>query len=378
MSKVLPLISIGIPTYNRAHMLRKCLNSVLQQSYGNIEVIVSDNLSSDTTPDVCQEFMLQDNRLRTYRQTTNIKAVPNFDYVRQKAKGAYFMLLGDDDWIDPNLIESCVDFLEENPDYIAASGETYYYRENNIQFKGVSLSVQSNDPAERLLNTISEVVDAGTLHGMFRAETANATPYLNVWGMDYHFLCEVAFRGKIKTLADVACHRIDNSHRTSIKDVLYSEGICDGQELDPYGTIASVLFWRILADGDIFKQLLDYERLRLAIAVVQIIEQRWLITRKVNLLDIAAKLFTNQNLLAEYRILRIRVMSEWLNAFEMNESTQWNFVRQILDTFIQLGISVPDANQDERDLLTRIIDASLNIKDLDLKSDANRIGSLFA
>ena len=99
-----PLVSVGIPTFNRANLLVKCLNSVLQQSYENIEVIVSDNMSSDSTPDVCLEFMNQDQRVKTYRQTANIKVVPNFDYVRRKSKGEYFMLLGDDDWIDTEFI----------------------------------------------------------------------------------------------------------------------------------------------------------------------------------------------------------------------------------------------------------------------------------
>jgi len=359
-------------------MLRKCLNSILQQSYYNIEVIISDNASSDSTPKVCQEFMLHDQRIKTYRQTTNIRAVPNFAYVRQQARGEYFMLLGDDDWIDPTLIQTCVDFLEVNPDYIAASGETYYYRENNIQFKGVSLSVQSKNPTERLLSTIAKVIDAGTFHAIFRAKPANEIPYLNVWGVDYHFLCEAAFRGKIKTLADVACHRIDNSHQVSIKEVLNSEGLCDGQELDPYGTMASILFWRIAADGDIFKQLSDYERLGLAIEAVQIVKKRWLITREADLLNIATSLFANQNLFEEYHILRTRIMSEWLKAFELAKNSEWAFIRQILDTFVELGFSFLESNLEERNLLNKIIDASGDVKDPVLKNDATRIASLFA
>ena len=377
MSDVSPLVSIGIPTFNRANMLRKCLNSILQQSYYNIEVIISDNASSDSTPEVCQEFMLQDHRVKTYRQTRQIRGVPNFSYVRQKARGVYFMLLGDDDWIDPTLIKTCVDFLEINPDYIAASGETYYYRENNIRFKGVSLSIQSNNPTKRLLGTIADVIDGGTFHALYRSKPANEIPYLNVWGVDYHFLCEAAFRGKIKPLAEVACHRIDNSHRVSIKEALNSEGLCDGQELDPYGTIATILFWRITADGDIFKELSAHERLGLAIEAVQIVKKRWLITREADLLNIATKLFANQDLFAEYRILRTRIMSEWLNAFELTKNSQWNFIRQILNTFIELGFSFRESNFEERNLLNKIIIASGGVKDPILRKDAARIASLF-
>ena len=141
-----PLVSIGIPTFNGAGNLVKCLESVLQQTYNNIEVIVSDNMSSDTTPEVCREFECQDRRVRTYRQSKNIEGVPNFEFVRKKAQGKLFMLLWDYDWIDPGLIQSCVQFLEDNPDHITAGGRTFYYREDGVKFEGIPLSIQSNNP----------------------------------------------------------------------------------------------------------------------------------------------------------------------------------------------------------------------------------------
>jgi glycosyltransferase domain-containing protein len=385
MSNILPLVSIGVPTRNRAKKLEKCLISILQQSYSNIEVIVSDNMSTDATPGVCKEFMRRDHRVKTYRQTKNIRAVPNFDYVRQKATGVYFMLLGDDDWIDPTLIQTCIDFLEDNPDHIAASGQTHYYRDNNVQFKGVTLSIQSSSNIKRVLNTISKVIDGGTFYAMYRAKPTNKIPYLNVWGMDYYFLCEAAFLGKIKTLADVACHRIDNSHRHSIKDTLESAVLVDRQKielvdeqvLDPYGTIASILFWRITANGDVFKQLPDHDRLKLAVASVQIVKERWPITGEANLLNIATELFSEQNLLAEFRILRTNVMTEWLNAFELEINSQWDFMRQVLATFIQLGFSLPDANTEERNLLSKIINTSGRINNPLFKNDVALIYSLF-
>ena len=372
-----PLVSVGIPTFNRANLLVKCLNSVLQQSYENIEVIVSDNMSSDSTPDVCLEFMNQDQRVKTYRQTANIKAVPNFDYVRRKSKGEYFMLLGDDDWIDTELIQSCVQFLEDNPDHIAASGETYYYRENDVKFKGVSLSIQSDDPSERAINAIAEIIDGGTFYALYRAKPANEIPYLNAWGTDYFFLCEAAFRGKITTLPDVACHRIDNSNRRSIKEVLHGEGIVDGQELDPYGMIASVLFWRIVADGSVFKQMGYCDRYRFASDVVNTVNQRWPITGDVDLLNIADNLFTDQNLLEEYHSLLARVMSEWITASKNGTNSKWRSARQILDVFIKLGFSSSNTRSEESRLLNEIIETSDAGDDLELKNDAYRILSLF-
>ena len=188
MNYIPPLVSIGIPTFNRSDTLVKCLESVLRQTYKNIEVIVSDNSSSDSTPDVCQEFENRDSRVKTWRQASNIGGNPNFDFVRKKARGIYFMLLGDDDWIDPNLIQSCVQFLESNSDYIAAGGRTFYYREDGVKFEGASLSIGSDTPGIRVLDTISSVIDGGLFYALYRAEPANQIPYIEAWGSDYYFL----------------------------------------------------------------------------------------------------------------------------------------------------------------------------------------------
>ena len=377
MSNVTPLISIGIPTYNRANKLKKCLNSVLQQSYNNIEVIISDNMSSDATPEVCRDFMRQDQRIKTYRQTENIKGAPNFNFVRQKFTGAYFMVLGDDDWIDPLLIQSCVTFLEDHPDYIAASGQTMYYRENNVKFKGVSLSIQSNNPSTRLINTISQVVDAGTFYALYRAEITNDIPYLNVWGMDYYFLCEVAFQGKIITLDEVACHRNDNSHLRSIKEFVDREGHVDGQETDPYGVIASIMFWRIIVGGDIFKKLPDYDKLSLAAEVVKIVSDRWQIIGEPNLLNIAIRLFSDKDLLAKYYDLRTQIMSKWLLASKLSKNPQWYFTRKILRIFNQLSFVSPPSNLEDGKMVSEIMRVSGTIDDRELKTDAKQILNLF-
>ena len=105
------LVSIGIPTYNRARgNLRKVIERALGQTYANIEVIVSDNCSTDNTAEVVQSF--DDSRLRYFRQETNIGANNNFNYCLNQARGEYFLLFHDDDTIDPDFIETCMAALQ--------------------------------------------------------------------------------------------------------------------------------------------------------------------------------------------------------------------------------------------------------------------------
>lgn len=102
-----PLVTIAIPTYNRAgNYLREAVLCASAQTYQNIEIIVSDNCSTDDTEAVMKGF--SDPRIRYYRQNVNIGANNNFNYCLDRARGSYFLLFHDDDSIDPDFIDTCM------------------------------------------------------------------------------------------------------------------------------------------------------------------------------------------------------------------------------------------------------------------------------
>jgi glycosyltransferase involved in cell wall biosynthesis len=72
------LVSIGIPTYNRAELLKRAIESALNQDYKNIEVIISDNASTDDTESICQFYCNQDARLKYVRHSQNRGPGANF------------------------------------------------------------------------------------------------------------------------------------------------------------------------------------------------------------------------------------------------------------------------------------------------------------
>lgn len=109
-----PLVSIGIPTYNRAgSFLAEALQAALNQTYSNIEIIVSDNCSEDHTEDLVNA--ISDPRIRYFKQKQNIGSFRNNNFCLQQAKGEYFHLLHDDDFIDPDFLETCLLAVRENP-----------------------------------------------------------------------------------------------------------------------------------------------------------------------------------------------------------------------------------------------------------------------
>lgn len=95
----LPLVSVGVFTYRRPESLRRTLESLVNQTYQNLEIIVSDNASpGDETEKVMQYFLNRDSRIKYFRQSTNIGPYLNAQFVLDKAIGEYFMWSSDDDW----------------------------------------------------------------------------------------------------------------------------------------------------------------------------------------------------------------------------------------------------------------------------------------
>ncbi len=109
--KSYPLVTIAIPTFNRASLLKDCVRSALSQTYEHFEVLVSDNASTDETRELLNGF--SDERLRVIRQETNIGLLPNWNACLVAAKGDYIIIVCDDDRIAPWLLERCVGIIKD-------------------------------------------------------------------------------------------------------------------------------------------------------------------------------------------------------------------------------------------------------------------------
>ena len=110
-----PLVTIAIPTYNRADSyLLQALESAVNQTYQDIEIIIADNCSTDNTEAVVKG--LSDPRIRYFRHVENIGANNNFNFCLEQARGDYFLLLQDDDLINRDFIEVCMQAVDYRTD----------------------------------------------------------------------------------------------------------------------------------------------------------------------------------------------------------------------------------------------------------------------
>ncbi len=109
-----PLVCICIPTYNAAATIRETLKSILDQSYPNLVIHVSDNASTDDTLKVVES--VSDGRVHLHRQDKNIGAEGNFNRCIQLAEGKYTAIYHADDLYEPDMVSSQVAFLEAHPE----------------------------------------------------------------------------------------------------------------------------------------------------------------------------------------------------------------------------------------------------------------------
>jgi len=132
-----PLLSIGVPVYNGERYLAEALESALAQDHPNLEVLISDNASTDSTAEICRGFS-DDDRVRYSRTQETIKPVANFARVLGMAKGRYFGWLAHDDVItSPSYGSVAVGRLEADPGALLCGSALTVFRDDDRQARFV-------------------------------------------------------------------------------------------------------------------------------------------------------------------------------------------------------------------------------------------------
>ncbi|HOO49722.1 MAG TPA: glycosyltransferase [Alphaproteobacteria bacterium] len=127
----LPLVTISMPVFNGASSISNALDSIVAQTYPNLEIIVSDNASDDETFDICQRYEKKDPRIVLQRQDSNVGVYANSRSIWKRARGRYILFSGCDDTWKPNFIEKLVAALENNPHAALAACRAEYYSERD-------------------------------------------------------------------------------------------------------------------------------------------------------------------------------------------------------------------------------------------------------
>lgn len=196
-----PAVSIAIPTFNRCASLERAVRSALDQTHGDLEVVVSDNASQDGTRELLTRLGRDDPRLRTVRQPSNRGMVANLNAALALAEGEHVMLLADDDWLAPRAVEVMRAALREQPALAAALGRVTYLRDAAPVDAGQVRALLADDADQRVRDYLAAVTED---HGntwlyalMPRVLVQGLPPLRNVLGFDWLRVAELAFIGPI-------------------------------------------------------------------------------------------------------------------------------------------------------------------------------------
>jgi len=117
-----PLVSILVATYNSGNFIKKSLESLIAQTYKNIEIVVCDDASSDNTVTLVKKYQEQDRRIKIIENEKNLGIALNMNKGIKNCNGKYIAILDADDWAYPYRIEEQVKIMETNPDVVVCSG----------------------------------------------------------------------------------------------------------------------------------------------------------------------------------------------------------------------------------------------------------------
>ena len=127
--KISPLITVGIPTYNRVDWLKGAIDSVLNQNYSNIDIVVCDNASTDGTEKFMQEYCAKYENIKYFRHASNLGALNNYKILAEKLKGKYIFFLPDDDYLlDGAFFQEAVEMMEKNEKIAMVGGMIEEYK----------------------------------------------------------------------------------------------------------------------------------------------------------------------------------------------------------------------------------------------------------
>jgi glycosyltransferase involved in cell wall biosynthesis len=194
-----PLVSIGLPVYNGEQFVALAIESLLAQTYGNLELVICDNASTDRTGEICRHYAQEDSRVRYFRNDVNLGAAANYNRTFHEVRGTYFRWAADDDLCARELIARYVEVLEERPSVVLA-----YSRSIEIDATGSfltnnpsGLNVDAPRPSERFEVVMQRhEMLCMPVFGLMRREQLARTPLIgNYVASDHVLLAELSLMG---------------------------------------------------------------------------------------------------------------------------------------------------------------------------------------
>ncbi len=191
-----PYVTIGIPAYNEERYLRKTIESALGQTYRNIKIIISNNLSNDSTGQIAEDFARLDNRVSVIHQPSHVNVEQNFRSLLNIADTEYFVWLGGHDIISSVYIEEALSLFKLNNNTAAVYPNAVSYDAEGKMFSVTDdFYIEGNDFFNQVIKIVKTCSNGSAFHSVFKTDYLRKS-FLDINGGDLFLFLRVAMHGK--------------------------------------------------------------------------------------------------------------------------------------------------------------------------------------
>jgi glycosyltransferase involved in cell wall biosynthesis len=172
-----PRLSVGLPVYNGEEYLAESLDALLDQSYTEFELIISDNASTDGTEEICRSYAARDERIRYIRQPVNVGASVNHNIVFEHSRGELHKWASHDDLYGRDLLLRCVEALDAHPEVVLAHAWQAIIDADGRIVLPVEYPLATDDPrAPERFRSMLFGVGGDDFYGVIRSDVLRRTP----------------------------------------------------------------------------------------------------------------------------------------------------------------------------------------------------------
>jgi glycosyltransferase involved in cell wall biosynthesis len=213
-------VTIGMPVYNGDAYIEQAVDSILGQTLGDFELIISDNASTDRTRQICQRYTKTDSRIRYHRNGQNVGAARNYNWTVGQARGSFFKWAAHDDLCDSRYLERCVEPLENDSEVVLC-----YPRTRIIDGQGNdkgpypdNMHLMSDSGSRRFRDVLyRDQGECNAVFGLIRTGVLRRTGIIGAYpASDIVLLGELAMNGKFFEVDEALFRRRDHP-QTSIR-----------------------------------------------------------------------------------------------------------------------------------------------------------------
>ncbi len=217
-------VSIIIPTYNRSKYLKQSIESALKQDYENLELVITDNASSDNTFDIVKPYIVN-KKIKYFRNKKNIGMYPNWQKaVYEYSSGEWFLILSDDDYfIDNSYISKAIKLIDNHKDMVSVHANYLTKNQANEFTEVVRALPKSIDGTWYFKNFFNDGLGTGLLTLLFKKSGSYNFKFFsheNIISCDWADFLRVALHGKIGFInSSVAVYRLHQDNASALADM---------------------------------------------------------------------------------------------------------------------------------------------------------------